>query len=247
MPHESSPSSSAGSPSPRSRHAAQLLEHGELILHDVGLLSSRQDRWREWFGLRIGPSFDGTVVFEIGCNDATFLSEVAARQPRTAFVGLDWKVKAIVDAATRINARGQENVALIRGRAQSLRTIFADGELDAIWVFHPDPCDRDVERPNRLWSDAFLLDAYAVLKPGGRLVLKTDHAEYFCSALEILAGPLFTSRFVTVDQTSDLWNDAAARSRMKDRPFVQVTTPFEDRYRRKRTPIGVIELETRSA
>ncbi len=82
--------------------------------------------------------------------------------------------------ATAIVARKLNNIALLRVRAQDLLKIFGPKELDEIWLFHPEPCDRDVELKNRLIREEFLCDAHSVLREvGSALCLKTDHPGYY--------------------------------------------------------------------
>lgn len=79
---------------------------------------------------------------------------------------------------------------LLRARGQDLLNIFGTGELDEIWVFHPDPCDRDVELKNRLINETFLINAHAALKPADSvLAIKTDHPGYYQWLLSLVGLP----------------------------------------------------------
>jgi tRNA G46 methylase TrmB len=174
---------------PRSVYADRLRERSDVALTDHAAFE-RRSRWREFFRGRIGAGFDGRVTFEVGCFDAAFLCRIAAKHPRTAFVGLDWKAKAILDGAARVADAGLRNVALVRGRGQDVGRIFGDGELDEIWVFHPDPCDRPQELKNRLIAEPFLIDAHAALRgPGSSVAIKTDHPGYYQWVLGLLGLP----------------------------------------------------------
>jgi tRNA G46 methylase TrmB len=174
---------------PRSIYAGRLGEFPQLAFADHEAFAHR-DRWREFFGARIGNAFDQRIIFEIGCSDGDFLSRIAAKFPTTAFIGLDWKFKSLHDAAARVTAMGLQNVALIRGRGQDIGRLFALREVDEIWVFHPDPCDRDVEMKNRLIAEPFLFDAHQVLRDGtSHVCLKTDHPGYYQWTLSLLGLP----------------------------------------------------------
>jgi tRNA G46 methylase TrmB len=176
-------------PSRRSVYADKLGDFADLAFGDAAAFA-RRGRWADYFRHRIGPAFDGRVVFEVGCSDAGLLSRVAAKHPVTGFVGLDWKAKSLYDAAGRVAGLGLANVALLRGRGQDVRRIFADGEVDEVWVFHPDPCDRDVELKNRLIAEPFLCDVREVLRDGrSTLSLKTDHPGYYQWVLGLFGLP----------------------------------------------------------
>lgn len=136
--------------------------------------------WADHFRRRMGDAFEGRIILEIGSFDAAFLCAVAERHPDTAFIGLDWKFKATFLGAQRVSAMKLANVAILRGRAQDLRRVFADGEIDEVWVFHPEPCDEPNQAQNRLISGPFLADVHPVLRDdASTLSLKTDHPGYY--------------------------------------------------------------------
>lgn len=175
-------------PRRRSAFADRLHEFPDFVFSD-GPEFQRRGIWHGFFRTRIGSPFDGRIIFEIGCNDAALLARVAAKHPATAFIGIDWKCRALHTGATHIAAAGLRNVVLLHGRAQDLRRFFADGELHELWLFHPDPCDKPPELQNRLMTESFLLDVHAVLRAGGALVLKTDHAGYYQWVLGLFGLP----------------------------------------------------------
>jgi tRNA G46 methylase TrmB len=227
---------------PRSNYAHRLIEYPDLIFPDDRAHVHRS-RWRDFFRERIGPTFNGEFIFEIGCNDATFLSTIAHRNPNTAFIGLDWKVKAIYDAAVRVNALGLKNVALVRSRAQDIAKIFGPSELDEIWIFHPDPCDREVELKNRLIAEPFLLDAHGALRDDtSSICFKTDHAGYYQWVLSLLPRHSLAQRFELTVASADYWQDSIATAQTAHRSFANQTTRYECRFLKKRHPIHYLEL-----
>ena len=230
---------------PRSVYAARLSEFSEIALACADA-RNRRGRWREFFAERIGSHFDHRVIFEIGCADGEFLARIAAKFPGTAFVGLDWKCKAIYDAASRVTSAGLTNVAFIRGRAQEILRYFAPRELDEIWIFHPEPCDREVELKNRLINQTFLIDAHAALRDrGSSICLKTDHAEYY----EWTRATIERSRaqFDVASDSRDFWNDSAVQRATARRCFANEATTYENRFRKRRAPIHFVELARRES
>lgn len=174
---------------PRSVYAGRLREFPDLALADQAAWQ-HHGRWSDLFRQRIGHAFSGRVIFEIGCFDAEFLARIAASHPDTAFVGLDWKCKAIYDGAQRLADMGLRNVMLLRGRGQDAMRIFGPGEVDEVWVFHPDPCDREIELKNRLIGEPFLRDVHQILRNSTSLLaLKTDHPGYYQWVLGLLGLP----------------------------------------------------------
>jgi len=226
----------------RSVYADRLLEHRGLVFSD-GAQFAHRDTWREYFESRIGPAFDGRVIFEVGCNDAALLARVAARHPTTGFIGIDWKCRALHTAAQRVSIEGLRNVALLHGRAQDVQQIFAEREIDEVWIFHPEPCDKPRELANRLIAERFLRDVHAVLRDGGSLVLKTDHPEYYQRSLD--DGRAVADQFDLVASSADFWNDGPLQRAIAGRGFAGESSAFEDRYRRKRRPIYYLEWRKR--
>ena len=185
------------------------------------------------------------LILELGCYNAEFLSRIAQKHPDTNFVGLDWKARPLYVGARQIASQTLKNVALLRARAQDLTNMFADGELDEIWLLHPEPCDREKERRNRLMSEPFLFNVHRVLRDSASLILKTDHAEYFESTLQLLKLESITSRCENVTQSTDLWNDDAGLKSVSGKCFSGQQTFYEMRFTRKRLPIYYIELRRR--
>ena len=232
----------------RSVFADRLLEFPDLVFSDGRELHHR-GRWHEHFATRmlnrsLAPvlraegvkTFDGRVILEIGCNDAHLLAAVAATHPTTAFIGIDWKARALFNAAQRVAARQLNNVALLHARAQDIRKSFGDHELDEIWIFHPEPLDNPREIQNRLISEPFLVDLHHALRPGGVLALKTDHGGYFDVVLEVFAR--LSDRFHLTATSTDFWIDGTDQSAaVATRAFAGEITPFEGRFISKRKPI----------
>ncbi len=223
----------------RSAYADRLREFEEFAFGDGGAFQHR-GRWREFFASRTGPPFRARMILEVGCADGALLSRIAAARPDVAFVGLDWKAKAVYDAAGRVDHLGLRNVALVRGRAQDLRRIFGEGEVDGCWVFHPDPCDRDVELQNRLIAPPFLRDLHHVLRDETSILArKTDHRDSYEAALAVATA---RTDFDVTFSSADYWNDSAALAHTSERAFAREVTTYEARFLKKRRPIYYLEL-----
>ncbi len=174
---------------PRSVYSERFQNCADFTFGDQAAFGHRA-QWRNFFAERIGPTFDGRVILEVGCFDAAYLSSIAARFPNTAFIGLDWKCKALYDGAQRLATLGLRNIALLRSRAQDVLRVFAPLEVDEIWVFHPDPCARDAELKNRLIAEPYFTAVHQVLRDRtSTLSLKTDHPGYYQWVLGLLGLP----------------------------------------------------------
>jgi tRNA (guanine-N7-)-methyltransferase len=250
---------------PRSAHAEKLRAYPDFVLNDE-VADSRRGLWRNWFAPRIGSTFNQKLIVEVGCSNGTFLTEVASAHPATAFVGIDWKCKPLCEAADRVLELKLPNVALVRGRGQEIGELFAPAEIDELWLFHPDPCDGALERPNRLMGEPFLTEVHHLLGDGGLFCLKTDHPGYYQWTLALfgLPQPAWTSprearhvleagqlpaagervkkQFRVTVSSGDYWRDSAALEHTAGRAFAGRTTVFEERFRRRGLPIYYFEV-----
>ncbi len=137
---------------------------------------------------------------EIGTGNGSFFSHRALAAPERCLVGLEIKYKPLIQTIRRARRQGAENVAVARVHAFNLDHIFADGEVNDIFVFFPDPWVDPRKPRNRLFQPEVLERMWRIQKPGSRLFLKTDSREYFDWSLE----QMLRSPYRLVDQTNDL-------------------------------------------
>ncbi|WP_460880748.1 tRNA (guanosine(46)-N7)-methyltransferase TrmB [Pontibacter rugosus] len=79
------------------------------------------------------------------------------------------------------------NVAFLRAFIENIGDLFAENEVDEIWITFPDPRPKDRDIKRRLTSPRFLDQYERILKPGGIVHFKTDNEALFDYTLEILA------------------------------------------------------------
>jgi tRNA (guanine-N7-)-methyltransferase len=178
---------------------------------------------------------------EIGCNGGHVTLEWAAREPRAAWIGLDWKFKQIHRGAEKADKRGLGNLIFLRGHADRLRYMFGDGEIDHLYLYFPDPWPKKSQWKHRWLNATNLKVAAQVVRPGGTFHIKTDHAGYFewmLAAVESL-GP--DSPWKVERQTRDLHagNPDPLKLEIPD------VTLFEKIFIRKAIPINSLWLVRR--
>jgi tRNA (guanine-N7-)-methyltransferase len=136
----------------------------------------------------IGEVFDpralfpegGAVELEIGCGKGGFLLRRAGECADRGFVGIEWANKFFKFAADRMARWGLTNVRIMRTDARHLFVHqMADNCLAALHVYHPDPWPKKRHHKRRLFTPEFVERAVAILQPGARWAIQTDHAEYF--------------------------------------------------------------------
>ena len=167
----------------------------------------------------------------------------------SGLVGIDWKCKAIYDGAQRVSRLGLQNIALIHGRGQSLPDIFGNREIDELWIFHPEPFEKETKSQARLISLQFLRQIEPLLRGSDScVVLKTDHADYYQQVLKLLrpldSNSLHSSAapFEVTVASTDFWKDPRAQLHTSKRSFKGEMTEYERRFSKRHVPIHYLEF-----
>ncbi len=125
-------------------------------------------------------------VLEIGFGDGRFWPEYVRTQPQAPnYLGAELSGQSLLKAARRLRLSGLGNAHLTKLPALPLlREVVPAGALDAIVVNFPDPWPKAEHQDHRLLRAGFFRLAASRLKPGGAVLLTTDHDEYFDFALQ---------------------------------------------------------------
>ncbi len=194
--------------------------------------------FKEWSFDETASNFQGnwrTEVFkseplapldlEIGTGNGTHFAQLTEKFPDRLFIGLELKYKTLVQSIRRSLRAGCTNGRMARYRAEGVKELFADQEINNVYIPFPDPWPKKRHNKNRLIQTQFLLDLYDVMKPESFVEFKTDDWGYFLWAMKFFRESPFTISFYS----EDLHN-----SFRKDKNFV---THFESLFLKKKQPI----------
>jgi tRNA (guanine-N7-)-methyltransferase len=140
--------------------------------------------------------FDATAVFgndhpveiEVGFGKGLFLLTAGQACPAVNFLGIETERKYQLYAANRIAKRGLRNVRLLKADAREFfRAHLPDAAAQAIHVYFPDPWWKKRHHKRRLFTPEFAAQGERVLRPGGKLHLVTDVADYFAVMTQLVA------------------------------------------------------------
>ncbi|MBB5234389.1 tRNA (guanine(46)-N(7))-methyltransferase TrmB [Deinococcus budaensis] len=120
-------------------------------------------------------------VLEVGFGDGRFWPHHAATFPEAPnYLGVEISGTSLLKAGRRLRAAGLDNAVLTKLPAAPLiREVVPQGALDAVVVNFPDPWPKAGHTGHRLLRAPFFQLAASRLKPGGAVLLTTDHEEYF--------------------------------------------------------------------
>ena len=133
-------------------------------------------------------------ILEIGFGNGESLVQEAAARPEIDFLGVEVHEPGIGHCLIAAHDRGLTNLRIIKHDAvEVLQQQLADGALERINLYFPDPWPKKRHRKRRLVQAAFLRLAASKLAAGGTLQIATDWENYAEQIDELIAGsPEFT-------------------------------------------------------
>ncbi len=179
----------------------RVKEHGSWVL-TAEQAEQQAGNWRKLFGCLD----DVPLLLEIGPGNGFFFSNLAARFPEAAVVGVEIRFKRVWLTANKARQAGLKNFRLIHHHSGYLDLLFAARELDAVFVNHPDPWPKERHHKHRLLQPAFADLLSRSLRPRGEVWIKSDFSPYGPLAREVFTAPGWQE----IAYTDDLHGEGAA-------------------------------------
>jgi tRNA (guanine-N7-)-methyltransferase len=132
-----------------------------------------QGTWTRFFENR------NPIVLELACGKGEYTIGLARMFPNKNVIGLDKKGNRLWVGAKKAITHNLKNVAFLRIQIEQIEHYFATEEVDEIWITFPDPQLRTSKSKKRLTHPRFLRSYYQILKPGGKIHLKTDSPDLY--------------------------------------------------------------------
>ena len=178
------------------------------------------------------PPLDGRLVeIEIGCAEAQFLFERAARDPSRLYVGLEIRE----DLVTLVNRKARQLGAPVHAvfcQAQlHMPQIFPEGSVECVFINFPDPWFKRRHHARRMIDDALAEGVAYVARSGGDVFVQTDVWEIALDAMSMFDAD---DRFENVAGEWTFWkgNPYGVRS-WREQNAEQTSLPiWRMRYRR---------------
>jgi len=160
--------------------AKPLISFSEIVEEDPYFLDlDKRPNWQSQFG-NTNP-----IKLEIGFGMGSFLIEMAAKEPASNFIGIDFYHKGIRKLMTRIKKLQLENIRVVYGDIRSkILMLFKDRELNTIYINFPDPWPKKRHVKRRLIKPEFIKQLAQKLSLEGTTYLATDSESYAREILE---------------------------------------------------------------
>jgi tRNA (guanine-N7-)-methyltransferase len=130
-------------------------------------------KWCEFFQNK------NPIVLELACGKGEYAIGLAQLYPQKNFIGVDIKGNRLWVGAKFALKNNLGNVVFLRTQIDKINQYFFKDEVDEIWITFPDPQLRLSKAKKRLTHPKFLRLYLQILKPGGKIHLKTDSPDLY--------------------------------------------------------------------
>jgi len=155
----------------RAKHQSPFLESGENHPHPASPLEGEEY---------------SKVALEIGFGGGEHLLVQAQYNPDTLFIGCEPFINGVAKCLAGIDADNIQNIRLFTHDARELVQAMPAQSVDSIFILFPDPWPKLRHNKRRLVNAETLEMLARIHKPGGRLLIATDHEDYSVWILEQL-------------------------------------------------------------
>ena len=162
---------------------------------------------------------------EIGMGKGQFIHTLASENPDINYIGIEMYSSVLYRALEKQTAEEKPNLYFLRFDAKYLADIFAEHEVDRIYLNFSDPWPKDRHAKRRLTSTRFLERYNNILTPEGRVMFKTDNKDLFDFSLEQVEEAGWILENHTYDLHHSEYNEG------------NVMTEYEEKFSAKGNPI----------
>lgn len=124
------------------------------------------------------------ISLEIGSGKGQFITALAKDHPSETFIALERNINVCYRILEKKEAHDLSNLIIILGDADHITGFFEPNMIDQIYLNFSDPWPKARHHKRRLTSPTYLEFYQRLLKPGGKLQFRTDHASFFHDAIE---------------------------------------------------------------
>lgn len=176
---------------------------------------------------------ENPIVLELGCGKGEYTVGLAKRNPDKNYVGIDIKGARFWRGAKTALEKDLANVAFLRTQIELVDMLFAENEVDEIWITFPDPQIKFKRTKHRMTNPEFLKKYKHILKPNGLVNLKTDSEFMHGYTLGLLQGLGLEIAY----SNHDVYKNAGSPAEV-----LEIQTFYENQYLEKGKPITYIQF-----
>ncbi len=204
------------------------VKYAKELIHsypDFVVLKPKQlkGHWQELF------ENDHPIEVEIGCGKGKFIFESALNNPNKNFIGIEKFDSVIVRALEKVILEPLDHLKLIRFDATHINDVFAENEVDHLYLNFSDPWPKIRHAKRRLSSPQFLNKYHHILKEESIIDMKTDNYGLFEYSMMMFNQSEY---FDIIDISLNLYHNL---------PSNNIQTEFEMKFVEENKPIYYIK------
>lgn len=180
---------------------------------------------------------DLPVVLELGCGKGEYSVNLAKKYPNLNFLGIDIKGARFWRGAKTALEENIPNVGFLRAQIELVDELFAENEIEEIWITFPDPQIKYRRTKHRMTNPDFLNKYRKIVKPGGVIHLKTDSEFLHGYTLGILSA---------LGEDIELAQHDVYKSQYVPEDVTQIQTYYEKGYLAEGKKITYIRFKLKS-
>ncbi len=120
------------------------------------------------------------IELDLGSGSGKFLLCAARQFPDRNFLGVERLLGRVRKIRRRAAEAGLNNLRIMRLEiGYAVRYLFPPNSVRRVHLYFPDPWPKRKHHRRRMIEPGFLRDLGRTIEPGGDILIKTDHAEYF--------------------------------------------------------------------
>lgn len=179
----------------------------EALANQPDLVIQEPEKYKGRF-CQLFDNGEAPLHIEIGAGKGQFIIEMAKHFPNINFIAIELQTSVIYRALEKLLEEEISNVKLLNVHAGDLSDLFAEGEVDQIYLNFSDPWHKRRHRKRRLTHYRFLANYQTVLKEGGFLDFKTDNRALFEFSLKMFNGCScrFEELSLNLHEDTDIFN-----------------------------------------
>lgn len=210
------------------RGTREALEQSELVVLDPRVYKGR---WAERF------ANENPIHVELGMGKGRFITQLSAMNPGINYIGIDMFDQLLHRAAGKAPiARAEHgrpelnNLALVLFNIEYIEDIFAEGELERVYLNFSDPWPKKRHHRRRLTHRNFLRKYEQILNEQGEIHFKTDSQMLFEFSLNEFSDLGLRMRGITLNLHRE------------GNPDFNVMTEYEKKFSEQGNPIYRCEV-----
>ncbi|GEO58165.1 tRNA (guanosine(46)-N7)-methyltransferase TrmB [Companilactobacillus bobalius] len=172
------------------------------------------------------------LFIEVGSGKGKFITELAQQNPQNNYIAMEVQEGAIALVLKKQVELKLPNLQLLLANGADLSDLFAENEVDGVYLNFSDPWPKTRHEKRRLTYKSFLKQYQYILKDDGYLQFKTDNQGLFEYSLVSMNN--FGMKF---DELSlDLHNDEVLNAK-------NIETEYEEKFSKKGFRINYLKAQ----